>query len=83
MAVQSPSRRVPNCARLKGSEGVPASPKPEKRRRVENLLTFGEFPVERATAQIFFSRDLERITATTLLRVAFVLRLSCFVSGGT
>jgi hypothetical protein len=50
-SVKSLHRRSPK------GEAVPASPNPEGRRRVENLLTTGEFPVEQATTKFFLSEN--------------------------
>jgi hypothetical protein len=50
------------------------------RRRVENLLMRGEFPVEYGGSKLFFRQDSARIIQKSGSRAAFVLPFACFAS---
>jgi hypothetical protein len=56
---------------------------PKGRRRVENLLTRSEFPVQYFTTEIFFLQDSARILTECGSQAAFVLRFACFATRRT
>ena len=51
------------------------------RRRVENLLMDGEFPVEQRTAKFFFGEIARESPDQHQIALAFVLRFACFAFG--